>query len=275
MSGTLRLLLALTLLTLPAAPAAGADPLRPAHTARPVRTARLARGILAEPRFQRSASSTAESDAGREAPSAGEAGRVPGSEAELPALPAPPADAAVAAAGGAALLFKTLLVCVLAAVLLVLLSRLPAGRSRTKRRPADVVEPAAARVGGGAGNDLDAADRLAAAGRYGEALHALLLLAIGQLSERCARPPSPSRTSRELVRLLPLETAARDAFAALVAMVERTLFGGCVAAAGDFQTARSRTLQALAPAAGSRGVQGGHLAAGGAGGSGDGIGRGR
>jgi hypothetical protein len=67
---------------------------------------------------------------------------------------------------------------------------------------------------------------LAAQGRYGEAVHALLLAAIALLARRFRLPLPPSRTSRELLRALPLQGAAREAFAGLVGTVERSWFGG-------------------------------------------------
>lgn len=240
MSGTLGLLLSLALAAPPASPAlpaaAGMDPLR---------AARLARDILADPRFQRVA--------GRPAAAGEAAGGGVDAAPALRDLPVAPAGAAVAAGAAAARLFMAISLCVLAALLVALLSRLFPGWRRAKQ-PETVAAPAPARMeGGGAGPDLEAADRLAAAGNHGEAVHVLLLLAIARLSERSARPPAASRTSRELVRLLPLQGAARDAFADLVALVERTLFGGRVAAAGDFQAARGQALLLLAPAAaGSR-----------------------
>ncbi len=73
---------------------------------------------------------------------------------------------------------------------------------------------------------LDDPAALAAQGRYGEAVHALLLAAIALLARRFRLPLPPSRTSRELLRALPLQGAAREAFAGLVGTVERSWFGG-------------------------------------------------
>ena len=56
---------------------------------------------------------------------------------------------------------------------------------------------------------IDDAARLAAEGRYAEAVHALLLAAIRHFAERSRMAIQPSRTSRELVRLLPLGPEAR------------------------------------------------------------------
>ena len=44
----------------------------------------------------------------------------------------------------------------------------------------------------------------------------------------------PSRTSRELIRLVPLAPDARLAFESLVRMVEVTLFGGLPAGAEEY-----------------------------------------
>jgi hypothetical protein len=227
-------------------------------SADPLQVERRARAILAERRFQgavtrRPAAAPAEPQeqpadggSGRKA-SAGDAG------AAQPELPA-----AGAAAHGAALLFEAVLVCVLVALLGALVIRWLDGRRRPVA-PAAAVTPRS-RIGNdpSASHDLADADRLAAAGRYGEAVHVLLLLAIDRLSRRTARPPAPSRTSRELVWLLPLEGSARDAFAALVALVEKTLFGGLSAVAADFQAAREQALAALSAssAGGSGGSRG-------------------
>jgi hypothetical protein len=86
---------------------------------------------------------------------------------------------------------------------------------------------------------------LAAEGRYGEAVHALLLAAIAIVSRRFRLPLPPSRTSRELLRAVPLQGPAREAFAGLVQTVERSWFGGAPVAAADYEAslARFRTVQ--------------------------------
>ncbi len=87
---------------------------------------------------------------------------------------------------------------------------------------------------------LDDAARLAAEGRYAEAVHALLLAAIRHFAARSRVPVQPSRTSRELVRLLPLGPDAREAFSDLVRMVELSLFGGAPVSAGDYESSLAR-----------------------------------
>lgn len=79
------------------------------------------------------------------------------------------------------------------------------------------------------------ADRLAREGRYGEAIHALLLAAIRHYADRSRGAVQPSRTSRELARLLPLGVEARNAFMELVRSVELTLFGGMPAGAVEWE----------------------------------------
>ena len=74
--------------------------------------------------------------------------------------------------------------------------------------------------------DPDLPARLAAEGRYAEAIHALLLLAIQRHASRLDPPPPESATSREVLRVLPLEGPAREALRELVAEVELSLFGG-------------------------------------------------
>jgi hypothetical protein len=88
--------------------------------------------------------------------------------------------------------------------------------------------------------DVEDANRLAAEGRFGEAIHALLLAAIQHFAARARMEIQPSRTSRELVRLLPLTGDSRPRFSELVMAVERTLFGGEPAGAEDFQRSLER-----------------------------------
>ena len=85
---------------------------------------------------------------------------------------------------------------------------------------------------------LEDADRLAAAGHYGEAAHLLLQRSVGQIGE--ARPGwlSPASTSREIGALRGLPERARQAFATIAQVVERSLFGLRGAGAGDWHRAR-------------------------------------
>lgn len=115
-------------------------------------------------------------------------------------------------------------------------------RKRTAEMPAGVA-PAAASAPG-LSLSFDDASRLAAEGRHAEAVHALLLAAIRHFAERSRTAVPPSRTSRELVRLLPLGPDAREAFAELVRTVELSLFGGVAVGAEDYERSLAR-FQAL------------------------------
>ncbi len=105
-----------------------------------------------------------------------------------------------------------------------------------RRRPA---APAAAGPPPAGGQPAEAppgdAGRLPADERYGEAVHALLLDAIRQLAARFRIAIPSSRTSREILGLLPLQAGRRDAFAELVRTVERSLFGGAPLGRDDYE----------------------------------------
>lgn len=85
---------------------------------------------------------------------------------------------------------------------------------------------------------LEDADRLAAAGRYGEAAHLLLLRSVGQIGQVRPGLLSPASTAREIGESLGLPERARQAFATIARVVERSLFGLRGAGEGDWQRAR-------------------------------------
>lgn len=82
------------------------------------------------------------------------------------------------------------------------------------------------------------ADRLASDGRFDEAVHLLLLVAIRRLSRESGREPRASSTARELIRAFPLPPDRRGAFAHLVRTVEWSLFGGRAVDAGEYSRCR-------------------------------------
>jgi len=96
---------------------------------------------------------------------------------------------------------------------------------------------------------LQEADALAADGRYGEAVHHLLLRSVEDLSRRRPQIVRPALTSRDLARAEGIPAMPRRLFAEITAVVERSLFGGdavdqeqwgrCRAAYADFAQARS------------------------------------
>jgi hypothetical protein len=77
-----------------------------------------------------------------------------------------------------------------------------------------------------AGIELSDVERWVSLGKYQEAVHALLLIAIRRLIDPLPARPGLSRTSRELLRTLPLCDERRQALGALVRQVELSLFGG-------------------------------------------------
>jgi hypothetical protein len=85
---------------------------------------------------------------------------------------------------------------------------------------------------------LDDAEKLARAGRFAEAIHALLLETLAALS-RAARL-APSLTSREILARVPLPVRAREALGGLVLAVEISRFGGAEANQGDYRACLDR-----------------------------------
>jgi hypothetical protein len=83
---------------------------------------------------------------------------------------------------------------------------------------------------------LGDADALAAAGRFGEAIHVLLLRTFEELMRKLDRPVPRSRTSREILAEVPLPDEARGALAHLVSAVELSFFGGAEPGAEDYRT---------------------------------------
>lgn len=91
------------------------------------------------------------------------------------------------------------------------------------------------------------AEALAAAGRYAEAIHALLLETLDVLSG--ASRLAPSLTSREIVARVKVTPRAREALTDLVLAVEISRFGGVETGAGDYLRCltRFRDFHATAP----------------------------
>ncbi|HEY7852504.1 MAG TPA: DUF4129 domain-containing protein [Caulobacteraceae bacterium] len=97
----------------------------------------------------------------------------------------------------------------------------PRRRARLRAAPADwAPEAFKARA------LLADADRLAAAGRYDEAAHLLLLRGVEDIEVRRPRLVKPALTARDIAALGEVPATARGAFAAIAAVVEKSLFGG-------------------------------------------------
>jgi hypothetical protein len=82
------------------------------------------------------------------------------------------------------------------------------------------------------------ADRLAAQGKFAEAVHHLLFRSIEDIDERRPRTLSPALTSRDIARIEALPAPARMAFGRITASVERSYFGGHALDAQDYAECR-------------------------------------
>jgi hypothetical protein len=101
---------------------------------------------------------------------------------------------------------------------------------------------------------LEAADELAARGRFMEAMHMLLLQGLAHLRQRLDRQFSDSLTSREILHGTNLPEAARASLRDVVTRVELTYFGQQPAGLADYTACResfhalTRSLYGSAPA---------------------------
>ena len=86
---------------------------------------------------------------------------------------------------------------------------------------------------------LEEADALAARGRFAEAIHHLLLRSIEDIARRRPKLVRPALTSRELSASDGIPAAARELFAAIARLVERSLFGGREVGRSDWDQART------------------------------------
>lgn len=82
------------------------------------------------------------------------------------------------------------------------------------------------------------ADRLAAEGQFGEAVHLLLFRSIEDIDARWPHLLRPALTSRDIAAHAGLPPTARDTFAGLARVVERSFFGGAKVGAEDFAHCR-------------------------------------
>lgn len=142
------------------------------------------------------------------------------------------------------LLLWAAVICGTAAILWGLRDSLPAGmlssRLRRWRGPADAAEATRSRRHDAA---RLAADELAGEGRFAEAMHVLLLDALGDMRRRRDDLAfADSLTSREIVRRAPVDEDAKSALGGLIGLVERSWFGDHRADAVDYDAARARYL---------------------------------
>lgn len=81
-------------------------------------------------------------------------------------------------------------------------------------------------------------DKLAAEGRYDEAVHTLLLRSIQDIRKNKPRSVPPALTSREIGGLPILSANAQTAFKKISALVETSFFGGYALDKAAFETSR-------------------------------------
>ncbi len=139
----------------------------------------------------------------------------------------------------------------LLAIAILFLAGRAAWRRWAKRRPQPAkgglaLEPERWRPAPAAARALlQEADALAAEGRFAEAAHLLLLRSIEDIHKHRPGAVRPALTSRDIARLEALSPANRQAFAAIAAVVERSLFGGRAVDADGFAFCRA-TYEAFA-----------------------------
>jgi len=90
----------------------------------------------------------------------------------------------------------------------------------------------------GARSWLEEADALAREGRFAEAIHHLLFRSIEDVASRRPALVRPALTSRELAASQGIPSRARELFASIARLVERSLFGGRAVGENDWLQAR-------------------------------------
>jgi hypothetical protein len=158
-----------------------------------------------------------------------------GYQRALPTAPTPPSAAPhTFSLGSMELLVRALLWAALAVAVALLVTwlwrRLSRGVEDAAAAAPVVLPPLEVPIAG--------AEALAAAGRFAEAIHSLLLETLAALS-RAARL-APSQTSREVLARTPLPGRAREALAGLVSAVEISRFGGAEATEADYRACLER-----------------------------------
>ena len=96
---------------------------------------------------------------------------------------------------------------------------------------------------------LEEADALAKDGRFAEAIHHLLFRSVDDISRRRPALVRPALTTRELAASQGIPARARELFAGIAAVVERSLFGGRPVGERDWLTAREAYSDFALPAA--------------------------
>jgi len=138
-----------------------------------------------------------------------------------------------------------------AAVLAVLLGAVWLARRVAERGDLEATAERAAGPTLDAGPLLDA-ETLAAQGRFGEAIHLLLLRTFEVLARRMGSRLAPGMTAREALTRLSLPAPAQPALADLVDAVETTTFAGRSASEDDYRRCAQRFTVLKSTLAGAR-----------------------
>ena len=129
--------------------------------------------------------------------------------------------------------------CGLAALAWYLMEIVPKGFAR-QARWAQAGQDGRKAAPAGAAAAQENADDLASQGRFVEAMHVLLLQSVAEMRRRLDVPLADSLTSREILRRVPVSSAAQAALGDIIAAVERAYFGEYGAEAADYRLCRSR-----------------------------------
>lgn len=167
----------------------------------------------------------------------------PGYQTEMPQLGELPLSSVPSLGPLAELLLRILLIAAAAALVALLVyvavdfvrSRRPAPEALPAPAPSRPPRPLEALP---APAPLPDPELLAREGRFGDAVHALLLHALAAVARRRRTPVPASWTSREVLRDLDLPAEPRGALGELVAAVERYLFAGLPLGADDWERCR-------------------------------------
>ena len=154
----------------------------------------------------------------------------------------------------ARILLWTVIALGAAALLWALFNRIRHGEwSLRLPRRADAADAAAeeewAPAESGARSWLEEADALARERRFAEAIHHLLFRSIDDIAGRRPALVRPALTSRELAGSDGIPGRARELFAGIARLVERSLFGGRPVSERDWHEARSAYSDFALPAA--------------------------
>lgn len=142
-------------------------------------------------------------------------------------------------AGPAALAVFWVVIGLAAAGLLYLIVTRLAGWRRSGRSEEVAAEPEWQLEEAPARQLLGDADALAAQGLYSEAAHLLLHRSIAEIDRRRPASVRKALTSRDIAALPTIPPSPASAFRAIVAAVERSLFGARPLDAGDWQSCRA------------------------------------